>query len=150
VDNLAFVIHSFVDLASKIARDKGRGLLKAEVEQVRPVAPRNLQDISEAARRDQSRLCSSSFSQCIDDNGRAVREKPDLYWREIGTRNSVHDAECQVFGNSVRLPSVNGTNGSRHWVVLAPSDIRECPPDISRYTEHGTSNTKIGMPVAAI
>ena len=76
------------DLAAQVARHERRRLLVEQVEEVGPVAARDLQAVAEPRRRDQAGRDALALGQRVDDHGRAVREHVEPARRDAGLARS--------------------------------------------------------------
>jgi hypothetical protein len=72
---LALVGDAAGQFAAQVARHEGLRLLVVEVEEVRPVAARDLQRVAKALGGDQADLDALALGQRVDDDGGAVGEK---------------------------------------------------------------------------
>ena len=101
--DLAVVGDALRDLTAQVAGDEGRGLFKDHVEEVRPVASRELQHVAEALSGEQGGLCALALCEGVYDGGRAVEEGGYALGRDSALFQHVHDACLKVRRRGVGL-----------------------------------------------
>ena len=89
---VAVVVHAARQLAAQAARHEGLGLFVVEVEEVRPVAARDLQRVAKALRGDEADAHAGALGQRVDDDGGAVGEEAHGVGRDPRLRHDVEHA----------------------------------------------------------
>ena len=87
---LPAVIDAAGKRATQAARHEGLGLLVVQVEEVGPVAARDLQRVAKTLRRDEADLDAGALRERVDDDCRAVGEEAHRVCLDARLR---HDAE---------------------------------------------------------
>lgn len=88
----------FGHLPAQVARDEGAGLGKHEVEEVGPVAARDLENVAEPLRRQQGGLRALALGERVDDRRGAVDERLDAPGVDAALFDDVDDPSSKLGG----------------------------------------------------
>ena len=128
---LPVVIDAAGQLAAQVARHEGFGLLIVQVEEVGPVAARDLQRVAKPLRRDEADPDAGALGQRVDDHRRAVGEEAHRVRRDARLRHDVEHAFLVACGGGVGLRAADdGLAGVA--VGLENQEIGEGSADVGR------------------
>ena len=105
--------------------------LKKKIVRLRAIAAPDDVDVARAARDDQRGLCSRSFDQRVDGNGRAVNQLVDCCGSKRALADAIDDALHQVRrgGEALRLHEASCR-------IVEADQIREGAADIDSNDDH--------------
>ena len=133
--NLAMVTHPLSDLESQAARNKRLGFLIADVEKIRPVAASDLQNVPEAAGRNEPGLDSASLGDRVDDDGRPMGEEIGVGDLEPGLAQRIHHAFLKPRWCGVRLFGLHRAQLAGFGIHVVVDEVCERASDVARHSK---------------
>ena len=129
------VVDAARHLGAQVARHEGARLHIGQVEEVRPVAAGDFEDVPEPGGGDERRPDALAFGQRIDDHRRAMGEDADV--RDVDPALPQHLEHAPLEIRRGRL----GLGGADDWVAVAVAreghEVGEGAPDIGGDAQHG-------------
>ena len=129
---VAAIVHAAGQLAAQMARHEGRRLHVIEVEEIGPVAARDLEHVAKATGGDEPGMCTLALGQRIDDHRGAVRHEGDLGECEAALVEHVEHAAFEIGRRGVGLGGAHHlTAGDR--IAAEADQVGERAADVGGY-----------------
>ena len=128
---LSFVGQPATGFATQIARHEGRRLFVVEVEEIRPVATRDLETVTKPLGGDEPDLDALALGQRVDDDRCAMREEVDLGRCHATLADDVEHALLEIGRCGVGLRS-SDYRLARCLIGLEHHEVRESASDVGR------------------
>ena len=126
---VAAVVDAARQLAAQAARHEGFGLAIVQVEEIGPVAARDLQRVAEAPGGDEADLHPGALGQRVDDHRRAVGEKVHRARHDARLRHDLEHALLVARRGGVGLGAAD-RRFPGDSIAFQDQQIGECPADI--------------------
>ncbi|MOA04368.1 hypothetical protein D3C78_1239170 [compost metagenome] len=136
------IIQAFTDFQTQMTRHERRRLAVVGIENIRCIAPGNLQHIAKSTGGQQGGFDTLAFGQGVDHHGRAMGEKLDVGITDATFRDRIEQSLFKVRRCSVGLDRVD-------HAVFQVNQVSKSATDIGSHTDcHKSSgnHAKAGQP----